>query len=71
MRLQRLYLGYTQITDGCVESLAKPTRLQTLMLRATRVSPALAAELARSARARPALGGVDTGRGGAQESLIR
>ena len=67
-RLRRLYLGYTAITDGCVESLRQLTRLRTLMLRATRVAPAHDAELA---RALPELGGVGTGPGGTQEGLIR
>lgn len=67
-RLRRLYLGYTQITDGCADALAKLTRLRTLMLRATRVSAARADELGRALRE---LGGVDTGPGGTQEGLIR
>lgn len=67
-QLRRLYLGYTPITDGCVESLRQLARLRTLMLRATRVSAAQDAELA---GALSELGGADTGPGGTQEGLIR
>jgi hypothetical protein len=67
-QLRRLYLGYTAITDGCVESLRRLVRLRTLMLRATRVSVAHDGELA---RALSELGGADTGPGGTQEGLIR
>jgi Leucine Rich repeat len=67
-RLVRLYLGYTAITDGCVDDLHRFARLRTLMLRATRVTPARDADLA---RAMPDLGGLDTGPGGIQEGIIR
>lgn len=67
-RLVRLYLGYTAITDGCVDDLYRFARLRTLMLRATRVTPARDADLA---RAMPDLGGLDTGPGGIQEGIIR
>ncbi len=67
-RLRRLYLGYTPVTDSCVDHLRDFSRLRTLMLRATRVSPERDADLA---LAMPELGGLDTGPGGVQEGIIR
>ncbi len=66
--LERLYLGYTQVSDACVPVLQTFKRLRTLMLRATAVDGAHDRALA---AALPTLGGVGTGAQGIQEGLSR